>query len=82
MAEKIIPVTTEKAVMMLEKENTIIFEVGRQTRKEDIKKRVEEIFNVKVDSVNVLTRNNKKRAYVKLNKENPAMDVATKLGMI
>ena len=47
-----------------------------------IAKEVSSIFKVKVAKVRTLTRGNKKYAYVKLSKEDPAIDVATKLGMI
>ena len=40
------------------------------------------MFNVNVDSINTLIKNNKKIAYIKLNAKNPAIDIATKLGMI
>ena len=76
------PITTEKAVRLIELNNTLLFEVDRRDRKEEIKKEIEEIFKVKVDSINTLIHLNKKIAYVKLNKKNPAIDVATKLGMI
>jgi large subunit ribosomal protein L23 len=76
------PVTTEKAVRMIDLDNTLLFEVNRRYRKGDIKKEVEEVFGVKVEKVRTLIRENKKLAYVKLNKANPAIDVATKLGMI
>jgi predicted RNase H-like nuclease (RuvC/YqgF family) len=48
----------------------------------ELKKEVEEMFKVKVDNVRVLIRGNHKNAYVRLNKKNPAIDVATKIGMI
>lgn len=76
------PVTSEKAVKMIELDNTILFEVERRYRKEEIKKEVEKVFNVKVEKVRTLIKANKKFAYVKLTKQNPAIDVATKLGMI
>ena len=76
------PITSEKAVRMLDLDNVLIFEVSRQERKEQIKKAVEKIFKVKVEKVRTLIRGNKKIAYVKLTKENLAIDVATKLGMI
>lgn len=76
------PITTEKAVRLIETENTLLFETERQKRKPAIKKEVEETFNVKVDKVRTLIRANKKIAYVKLNKKNPAINIATKLGMI
>ncbi len=76
------PITTEKAVKLIETENTLIFQTAREIRKEEIKKEIESIFNVKVDKIRTLIRGNKKNAYVKLNKKNPAIDIATKLGMI
>ena len=76
------PVSSEKAVRLIDAENVLLFEVGRKEKKADIKKAVEESFNVKVISVRTLIRKNKKLAYVRLNKSNLAIDVATKLGMI
>jgi len=76
------PIRTEKAVRLIEIENTLVFELNRKIRKPEIKKQIEEIFKVKVESINTLIKKNKKYAYVKLNKDNPAIDVATKLGMI
>ena len=76
------PITTEKAIRLIEAENTLIFEVDRRDSKAEIKKKFEESFNVKVESINTLIRLNKKIAYVKLNEKNPAIDIATKLGMI
>jgi large subunit ribosomal protein L23 len=76
------PITTEKAVRLIELNNVLIVEVDRRDDKEKIKKEFEQMFNVKVDSINTLIRKNKKLAYVKLNAKNPAIDIATKLGMI
>jgi len=76
------PITSEKAVKLIDLDNTLMFEVERQYDKKQIKQEVEKIFNVKVEKVRTLVRQNKKIAYVKLKKENPAIDIATKLGMI
>ncbi len=76
------PVTSEKAVKLIDLDNTILFVTERSSRKPEIKKEVEKVFSVKVDSVRVSIRENKKYAFVKLKKENPAIDVATKLGML
>jgi ribosomal protein L23 len=76
------PISTEKAVRLIEAENTLIFEVDKRLSKKDIKKEFEEMFKVKTDSINTLIKLNKKYAYIKLNEKNPAIDVATKLGMI
>lgn len=76
------PVTSEKAVKMIDVENVLLFETGRREKKDGIAKEIEKLFGVKVVAVRTLIRQNKKYAYVKLAKENPAIDVATKLGMI
>jgi len=76
------PIATEKAVMKIESENLLTFEVDSRKDKTQIKKEIEELFNVKVDKVRTNTRGSKKFAYVKLNKDNPALDVATKLGIM
>jgi len=76
------PLLTEKGVMLIESQNVITFETSMNVRKEQIKKEVEDIFEVKVDGVRTLIRKGKKYAYVKLNPKNPAIDIATKLGMI
>jgi large subunit ribosomal protein L23 len=76
------PLSTEKAVKLIEAENTIVFLVDKKASKLEIKNEIEIVFKVKVDKINVLIRDNKKYAYIKLKKENPAIDIATKLGMI
>jgi len=76
------PITSEKVVKMIDLDNTIVFEVNRKFRKNEIKNEVIDTFKVKVDNVRTMIKGNKKLAYVKLKKENPAIDIATKLGMI
>jgi large subunit ribosomal protein L23 len=76
------PVTSEKAVKIIELDNTLIFETERRATKPEIKKEVENIFSVKVKSVRTLIQGNVKFAYVKLNKSSPAIDVANKLGVM
>ncbi|MBI2043635.1 50S ribosomal protein L23 [Candidatus Pacearchaeota archaeon] len=79
---KLKPITTEKAVMIIEKENTMMFETEKENPRDEIKKEIENLFEVKVENVRTLVRGNKKRVYVKLKKEFPAIDVATKLGLM
>ncbi len=76
------PLVTEKAVMLIESQNVLTFKLELNATKEQIKKEIENLFEVKVDKVRVMNRDSKKYAYVKLKKEFPAIDVATKLGMI
>ncbi len=76
------PLVSEKAVMMIESQNIITFEADRDSTKHEIKNEIEDLFNVKVDSIRTLNAKNKKHAYVKLNSKFPAIDLATKLGMM
>ena len=76
------PITSEKAVRLIDHENTLLFATERQARKPEIKREVETLFSVKVITVRTHIKGNVKYAYVKLTKENPAADIATKLGMM
>jgi large subunit ribosomal protein L23 len=76
------PLVTEKAIMMIETQNILTFRTDKEKRKDEIKKEIEELFNVKVKSIRTLIRGNKKYVYAKLKKNFPAIDVATKLGII
>ncbi|RMD45496.1 50S ribosomal protein L23 [Candidatus Pacearchaeota archaeon] len=73
---------TEKVVRQIETENVLVFVVDRSISKPEIKKEVENVFDVEVQKVRTHTSKNKKIAYVKLKPEFVAADVATKLGVI
>jgi large subunit ribosomal protein L23Ae len=67
----------------MESENKLMFLVDMRAKKTEIKKAVEESFKVKVIQLNTyIGPDGKKRAYVKLSPETPAIDVATKLGLM
>lgn len=76
------PIMTEKAVMMIEKDNTLVFETGMKMSKEEIKKQIEDLLEVKVDKIRTLIKNNKKYAYIKLKGDTLAIDLVTKLGLM
>ena len=76
------PIMTEKAVMRIESQNVLSFETSKNKTKEEIKKEIEHLFDVKVEKVRTSIKDNKKYAYVKLKKDYPAIDIATKLGLI
>ena len=76
------PLTTEKAVRLMESENKLVFIVHKKAKKPEIKKAMEEIFKVKVLKVSTLIQKGKKKAYIKLAEETPAIDVATQLGLM
>ncbi|MDT7860830.1 MAG: 50S ribosomal protein L23 [Saccharolobus sp.] len=75
--------STEKALRLIENNNTLTFIVDKNDTKGEIKKYVEKLFGVKVVKVNVLvTPQGYKKAYVKLAPEYKASDVAHKLGIL
>jgi len=77
------PLATEKAVKLMESENKLVLVVDKKAKKQDIKSAVEQLFKVKVIRVNLLhTPDNLKKAYILLSPETPAIDVATKLGLM
>ncbi len=77
------PLHTEKAINYIEKENTLVFIVDRRATKHDIKRAVEELFEVKVEKVRTLiTPRGEKKAYVKLAPEYKASEIAAHLGLI
>jgi len=77
------PLATEKAVRLMETENKLTLIVDKQCTKAEIKKSVEKMFNVKVLKVTVANmQDNRKKTYVKLSIDTPAIDVATKLGLM
>lgn len=76
------PISTEKAVRLMEAENKLIFVVDKNANKIEIKKAIEELFKVKVLKVTTLIQKGRKKAYLKLSIETPAIDVATQLGLM
>ena len=77
------PLMTESASLMVEKDNKLIFMVSLKAGKSDVKKAVEELYEVKVAKVTMLiTPQGEKKAFVKLKPEFKASDVAIKLGIL
>ncbi len=74
--------STEKIVRQIEIDNVLVFVVDRSVTKQDVKEEIQNLFDVKVAKVRTHTLKNKKIAYVKLKQEFPAVDLATKLGMM
>lgn len=77
------PLSTEKAIRMMESENKLVFVVDKKAPKGEIKKAIEEMFKAEVINVKTLVdRQGRKRAYVKFSDNTPAIDIATKLGLM
>ncbi|MGQ4894682.1 MAG: 50S ribosomal protein L23 [Candidatus Njordarchaeia archaeon] len=74
---------TEKAINQIQQENKLTFIVTRKARKGQIKKSVEELFDVVVEKINTLIGpRGEKRAIVKLSKDFSALEIATNLGLL
>jgi large subunit ribosomal protein L23 len=77
------PVMTESASLMVEKENKLVFIVNLKASKTDVKGAVEELYEVKVEKINLLiTPKSEKKAFVKLHPDYKAADVAIRLGIL
>jgi len=77
------PVMSEVASRMLEAENKLVFVVNLRASRADVKRAVEELYEVRVDRVNVVvTSKGEKKAFVKLHPDYKAADVAIKLGIL
>jgi len=77
------PLVSEDAVTLIEAENKITFIVDADASKHDIRRAVEELYEVRVDRVNcVVTPEGRKKAYVKLAADYKAADLAVRLGIL
>jgi len=57
----IAPIISEKSIAMIEKNNTYTFKVDKNANKIEIRKAIEEIFNVNVVQVNTVNMKGKTR---------------------
>ena len=74
---------TERSVTLIESENKLTFVVNLKASKKDIRRAVEELYDVEVESVNTLiSPKGEKRAFVKLYPEFNASDIAVQLGIL
>ena len=77
------PLSTEKAIRLMESENKLVFLCEKQDTKLTITADLEKQFGVKIVSVNTLIGPDaKKKAYVTFAEESPAIDLATKLELM
>ncbi|RLE71896.1 MAG: 50S ribosomal protein L23 [Thermoprotei archaeon] len=76
-------VVTEKAIKLMEENNTITIIVNINATKKQIKEAFEKLYNAKVKKVNTLiTIYGEKKAYIKLFEEYKAEELASKVGVI
>lgn len=77
------PLSTEKSIRLMETENKLVFIVERKSKKDEIRKAFEAMFNIKpVNICTIINSKGKKKAFIKLPEEHPAIDVATQLGIM
>ena len=75
------PFVTEKSMNQMEKNNALEFIVKRNADKDQIKKSVEKLFDVKVKSVNTRISKNGKHAIVTFMPEFKAEDIGMRIGV-
>ncbi len=77
------PHLSEKSIANIELQNKIVFIVKSSSKRTEVKKAVETMFDVKVEKVNMLTTTKgHKKALVRLKPDYSALDIATRLGMM
>jgi len=77
------PLLSEDAVTLLESENKITFIVDVHCDKHDIKRAIQELYEVKVRDVKTLiTAEGEKKAFVRLMPDFKASDLAVRLGIL
>ena len=77
------PYVTEKVTAMIDSNNTLEFLVSMKATKPEIKKALEELYDVDILSVRtMITSRGNKKAVVKLAKEGSANELATRLGLL
>jgi|TARA_Y100000310_G_scaffold345519_1_gene465903 ribosomal protein L23 len=76
------PLSTEKSIRLMESQNKLVFIVDIDADKKMVRSAIEKMFKVKVENVKVHVQKGKKRAYIKFSDNNPAIDIATQLGLM
>jgi large subunit ribosomal protein L23 len=75
------PYVTEKTMNLMENNNALEFLVRRNSNKKQIKKAVEEMFEVKVKDINTMITKNGKHAIVFFMPEFKAEDIGMRIGI-
>ncbi|MDD1674841.1 MAG: 50S ribosomal protein L23 [Methanomicrobiales archaeon] len=77
------PFVTEKAMMLLERENKLQFLVRREATKEDIKREIERAFEKEVTAVRtIMTMKGEKKAIISFSDEKAAEEILSRLGIM
>jgi ribosomal protein L23 len=77
------PLLTEKALGRVETDNKLVFVVRRDANKKQIRWAAEHALGVKVAAIQtIIDQKGRKKAIIRFTKDFPAMDVATRFGML
>ncbi|MDD1676588.1 MAG: 50S ribosomal protein L23 [Methanomicrobiales archaeon] len=77
------PFVTEKAMMLLERENKLQFLVRREATKEEIKREIERAFEKEVTAVRtIMTMKGEKKAIISFTDEKAAEEILSRLGIM
>jgi large subunit ribosomal protein L23 len=76
------PYITEKGFNLIESHNTIIFIVGRNASKYDVKAAIRTLYEAEVAEVNTMRGTRGKKAMVKFAEDEGARNLATTLGLV
>ena len=77
------PYVTEKVTSMIDSNDTLEFLVNMKATKPEIRKALEELYDVDILTVRtMITSRGEKKAVVKLAKEGSANELATRLGLL
>ncbi len=77
------PLMGEKATMLREKENKLSFIVNRNAGKEEIKKAIETVYNVKIIGMqSMITSEGQKKVHAKLDSKYSAEEIASHFGVL
>ena len=77
------PLSSESAIRTIEDNNTLVFAVDMKANKKQIKHACEQLYNFKPVKVNTLIKpDGTKKAYVKVPKEQEALEIANKIGIM
>ncbi|AFN83604.1 60S ribosomal protein L23A [Encephalitozoon romaleae SJ-2008] len=74
--------TTEKAARCMDQFNTLVFYVEKTSTKPEIKKAITELYGFKVKKVNTLINKHGKKAYVRFDEKDAALEIASRIGAI
>jgi large subunit ribosomal protein L23 len=75
------PFVAEKSLTLMDRENKLQFIVKRDATKEEIKRSIEDIYDVRVEAVNTMITKHGKKATVKLKPEYSAEELGMRIGI-